>query len=74
MDGTRVRMADGQSKPIEEMRVGDEVLTHYLTKHCHEAHRVRGVMEFEVNCLVTMRLEDGAEIVCTPSHLFYAIP
>lgn len=71
VDGTRVRMADGESKVIEDIRVGDRVMTYNLSKDHREEHRVRDVMEYTVHFLVEMRLEDGTKIVCTPSHPFY---
>jgi len=71
VDGTAVRMADGGSRAIETVAVGDCVATHNLTKHSLEPHRVIGRHQFTVHLLVALRLDDGTEIVCTPSHPFY---
>ena len=70
---TRVRMADGESKRIEDIRVGNRVMTYNLQKQCHEAHRVRNVIEYSVNFVVDIRFEDSTEIVCTPTHPFYVV-
>ena len=67
VDGTKVRMANGESKSIEDIRIGDRVMTYNLLQHSRESHRVRDVMEYTVNWLVTMRLDDGTEFTCT-SH------
>ena len=69
--GTRVRMANGDSKVIEDIRIGDRVMTYNLLKNSSESHRVRDVMEYTVNWLVAVRLDDGTEIICTPTHPFY---
>ena len=45
MDETRVTMGNGDSKIIEDIRIGDRVTTYNLLKHFRESHRVRDAME-----------------------------
>ena len=47
------------------------VMTYNLLKYCRESHRVRDVMEYTVNWLVSIQVDNGTEIVCTPTHPFY---
>jgi DNA helicase-2/ATP-dependent DNA helicase PcrA len=69
--GTPVTMADGTTKPIEQVVAGDEVLTCYgsgrfgpgRVLRTHEAYRDRGVE------IVTER---GRRIVSTPEHVHFA--
>lgn len=65
--GTAVAMAGGDELPIEEVRVGDLVLSHRK-----QPQRVLSVLrKFYTGDLVTLRARGfGREITCTPDHRF----
>lgn len=65
--GTLIRMADGSSKPIEEVRPLDYVITAEGNKK-----RVYGIMvrPFSGN-LVTLNLMGHKHLSCTPEHLIF---
>ncbi len=69
--GTKITMADGSTKPVEEIRVGDEVLS------CHGSGRfgrapVRRVHESTHWKGVAITTESGRRIVSTPEHVHFA--
>jgi len=71
--GTPVLMADGTTKPIEEIRPGDMVLAadHLDPEGKPEAARVARFFDNGEKEVVRLRFENGEELVCTPSHRFY---
>jgi DNA helicase II / ATP-dependent DNA helicase PcrA len=69
--GTPITMADGSVKPIEHVRVGDEVLSCYGSGRFRGA-RVTGVFESEPTAGVRIVTEGGREIVSTPEHMHFA--
>ncbi|MBR0342204.1 MAG: hypothetical protein IJH64_08160, partial [Oscillospiraceae bacterium] len=77
--GTRVLMADGTYKPIEQIRPGDKVLASDHTNPENAPIEATVVRFFDNGEKEVVRLyidrEDGGriEFVCTPSHRFYVI-
>ena len=77
--GTQILMADGSTKPIEEIRPGDSVLAaHHLTPE--EKPAVAKVVRFfdngekdVVKLIFSGRDAEPEEFVCTPNHRFYVI-
>jgi ribonucleoside-diphosphate reductase beta chain len=69
--GTKISMADGTSKPIEQVKVGDRVLGWDKGKKCVVPAKVTFTRSFEEKkpC-VKVILEDGRQITCTPDHQF----
>ncbi len=71
VEGTRVTMADGTLRPIEEIRVGDEVLSSFgsgdfrpaRVTHTHRSTRAEGV---------AITLRSGRRIVSTVDHTHFA--
>lgn len=61
--GTSVTTPDGQV-PIEELRVGDSVVTPY------GAQSIKAVLRKKSHALVRLILDDGSTIRCTPDHRF----
>ncbi|HST13703.1 MAG TPA: UvrD-helicase domain-containing protein [Gaiellaceae bacterium] len=69
--GTLVTMGDGTRKPIEDVRVGDEVMSGYgsgrfapaRVTHVHESHATEGI---------SITLRSGRKIVSTPEHTHFA--
>jgi superfamily I DNA/RNA helicase len=71
VEGTLVTMADGSQKPIEDVRVGDEVLSgmgqgRFGPARVARVHRARGAEG------IAIRLRGGAEVVSTPEHVHFA--
>jgi superfamily I DNA/RNA helicase len=69
--GTPVTMADGTRKPIEEVRVGDEVLSGYGSGRFAGA-RVTDVHESRQREGIAITLQSGRRIVSTPEHTHFA--
>ncbi len=69
--GTLVTMADGSTKPIERVEVGDEVLSAFgsgvfgpaRVTRVHESTRERGI---------AIATESGRRLVSTPEHIHFA--
>src|SRR5690348_1075935 len=69
--GTLVTMADGTAKPIEEVRVGDEVMSGYGSGRFAPA-RVTHVHESRATDGIAITLRSGRRIVSTPEHTHFA--
>ena len=71
VEGTKVRMADGSDRPIEDVRVGDDVLSAFgsgtfrpaRVARVHRARRTRGI---------AITTQSGRRIVSTPDHTHFA--
>jgi superfamily I DNA/RNA helicase len=71
VEGTPITMADGSTKPIEDVRVGDHVLSCYgsgdmrpaLVTDAFSSNRAEGIR---------IRTRGGREIVSTPEHTHFA--
>src|SRR4029079_5027969 len=69
--GTAITMADGSAKPIELVRVDDEVLSSYGSGDFRPArvertHAARGFVAVEIS------LASGRRLVSTPEHVHFA--
>jgi DNA helicase-2/ATP-dependent DNA helicase PcrA len=71
IEGTPVTMADRSTKPIEEVRVGDTVLSSYGSGDMRAA-RVTDVFSSERTHGIRIRTRSGREIVSTPEHTHFA--
>jgi superfamily I DNA/RNA helicase len=69
--GTLVTMGDGTRKPIEEVRVGDEVMSGYGSGRFGPA-RVTDVHESVQREGIAITLRSGRRIVSTPEHTHFA--
>jgi len=69
--GTRVTMGDGTSRPIEQVAVGDEVLSCYGSGDMRPA-RVLRTHRSERAAGVRIALRSGRELVSTPEHTHFA--
>merc|ERR1712129_136085 len=69
--GTKVTLSDNKSISIQDVCIGDEVLTYDLSKSKLECNRVQDVLKYLVNELSVITLSDCNEIICTPSHPIY---
>jgi DNA helicase II / ATP-dependent DNA helicase PcrA len=69
--GTEITMADGSKRPIEDVRVGDEVLS------CHgsgtfRASRVSAVHRSQMRRGIAISTIAGRSVVSTPEHMHFA--
>jgi DNA helicase-2/ATP-dependent DNA helicase PcrA len=71
VEGTPVTMGDGSAKPIEDVRVGDEVMSCYGSGDFRPA-RVTGTHVAEARLGIRIRTAAGRELVSTPEHTHFA--
>ena len=71
VEGTLVTMADGSTRPIEQVRVGDSVRSGYGSGTFRPA-RVTGTVSRSAGELVTLRMRGGRELTSTPEHMHFA--
>jgi ATP-dependent DNA helicase UvrD/PcrA len=71
VEGTPITMGDGTIKPIEAVRVGDEVLSCYGSGDFRPA-RVTRTYRGEERLGIRIRTASGSELVSTPEHTHFA--
>ncbi len=71
VEGTLVTMADGSQRPIEQVRVDDEVRSCFGSGQLRPA-RVTAVHQSQSTWGVDIRLTSGRRIVSTPEHTHFA--
>ena len=71
VEGTPITMADGSTKPIEQVDVGDEVLSSYGSGDMRPA-RVTDAFSRRRTDGISIRTRGGREIVSTPEHTHFA--
>src|SRR5829696_1599072 len=71
IEGTPVTMADGSTKPIEQIAVNDEVLSGYDSGDFRPA-RVTGVSRSQKSDGVRIITRSGRRLVSTPEHVHFA--
>ena len=69
--GTPVVMADGHTKTIEKIRIGDLVLSRDETTGKTEAKKVIRLFRHQVTQTLVLHFRGGTTIETTPSHPFY---
>jgi superfamily I DNA/RNA helicase len=69
--GTQVTMADGSTKPIEEIREGEMVLSSYGDGHLRPA-RVARTYRSRASEGVVVTTRGGRRVVSTPEHVHFA--
>jgi DNA helicase-2/ATP-dependent DNA helicase PcrA len=71
IEGTPVTMGDGSVRPIEQIQVGDEVLSCYGSGDFRPA-KVTGVHAATARLGIRIRTVGGRELVSTPEHTHFA--
>ena len=71
VEGTLVTMADGTQRPIEDVSVGDAVLSGYGSGDFRPA-RVLRVHRSERSDGIAITTQSGRRIVSTPDHVHFA--
>ena len=69
--GTQITMADGSTKPIEQVVAGDEVRSCYGSGDFRAAHVLR-VHESRASEGIAVTLASGRRVVSTPDHMHFA--
>ena len=72
VEGTLVTLAGGSKKAIEEVKVGDLVLTYNLQTEQTEAQTVEATTAKKVSSTVQYGFEDGTYIEATNDHPLYS--
>ena len=72
LEGTPVQTPDG-SKPIEDVREGERVLSLNTDTHGAEFRRVKATIQHTDDDLLRIELEDGTEVVGTGDHSFLTV-
>jgi RHS repeat-associated protein len=74
--GTRILMADGSTKPIEDICIGDRVLTRDQFADSNGITSI-GIVKTtfvrNASSTITIGLSDGTEIMATPEHPVYVL-
>ncbi|WP_328721872.1 RICIN domain-containing protein [Streptomyces sp. NBC_00247] len=70
--GTPVLLADGASKPIEEIGVGDKVLATDPSADITRSASVTGTLSHPADRLLLITLADGGQIRTTPGHRLWS--
>ena len=70
--GTLISMADGSSKPIEQVKIGDEVISFNESTKEKEIKKVLSTNSPVHNDIVTYELQNGETLSCTFDHPIYS--
>jgi hypothetical protein len=71
--GTTIRLPHGNEKPIEDLKVGDAILTYDMEQKQLRTSRIGGIITVNHCNLVRLSFEGGVEIVSTDDHPFWVI-
>ena len=71
VEGTPIRMADGSTKPVEDVRTGELVRSCYGSGDFRGA-RVTGVSRTRTKDGIAIRTVEGRQVVSTPEHMHFA--
>ena len=69
--GTPVLMADGTTKPIEQVKAGDYVLSRDIATDKTEAKSVKRTFQNHTLATLVLTFSDGTHVETTPGHPFY---
>ncbi|MBO7637104.1 MAG: hypothetical protein J6S89_11075 [Paludibacteraceae bacterium] len=69
--GTKITMADGTEKNIEEIKEGDEILT-FTTSNATSKSTVKAVTEKSHTDFVTYKFKSGRSLTCTLDHPLFS--
>jgi len=71
IDGdARVTMANGRTKPLRNVQVGEYVLSYNEEEKIFEAQEVTNFWNRGIKPTLTIELESGDTVTCTPDHKF----
>jgi len=67
---SQITMASGRQKSLRDVRPGEHVLSYDEKSKMFEAQEVTNFLNRGVKSTLTIELEDGRAITCTPDHRF----
>lgn len=70
--GTMITMADGSAEPIEELQLGDEVISINATTRIQESATILELASPVHHDLIKITFDNGDNIICTKDHPFLA--
>jgi DNA helicase-2/ATP-dependent DNA helicase PcrA len=70
--GTQVTLADGSTRPVEDIKVGDEVLASVGGGEFGPARVIRVHKRAGVTDLITLHTRGGRKVTTTPEHTHFA--
>jgi intein/homing endonuclease len=71
ISGTKIQMSDGSEKNIEEIQIGDLVISYNIKSQSTEICEVIKLLKPTHDDLIKYKFDDGREIICTQDHPFY---
>jgi intein/homing endonuclease len=71
VEGTMIDMSNGEQKPIEQIKIDDEVISYDEKGGLKEVQRVTNVITPIHSDMVKYIFENQTEIICTFDHPFY---
>jgi DNA helicase II / ATP-dependent DNA helicase PcrA len=71
-EGTPIALEDGTSKPIEQVAIGDMVLSCYGRNEFRPARVTRAVRRQYSESMIRIRTRSGHSITSTPGHIHFA--
>lgn len=72
VSGTKILLSDGSSRPIEDIKKGDMVLSNYGSGDMRPASVLRTFSKSVSNTLICITTESGRKITSTPEHMHFA--
>ena len=70
LPGTKILMSDGTTKNIEDVQIGDKVMSYDRHSEAYYTARVNQTIEKEVDIYYEIKLEDGTIVRVTGKHPF----
>jgi hypothetical protein len=71
--GTNVRLPSGDEKAIENLQIGDAILTYNIKTKEPVTSKIVGIIKVNHSNLVRLSFEEGVEIIATDDHPFWII-
>jgi hypothetical protein len=71
--GTNIRLPSGDEKPIENLQIGDAILTYNMKTKEPVTSKIIKIIKVNHRNLVRLSFKEGVEIVSTDDHPFWVI-
>ena len=71
IEDSNITLADGTKKPIQDIVIGDEVLTYNFAENRTEGNPVKAIGSKKVSKTVEYNFEDGSKLEATLDHPLY---
>merc|ERR1712113_128577 len=69
--GTKILLENNKQINIENININHDIMSYDMDKGLIVKNKVKNVYKYMVNSLVKIVLNNGKNIICTPSHPFY---